>query len=164
MPQCAASTLDMLERSRASLLEACRAHDVPERYLHAQLGALRAGAALLAARSGAVPAAAGRRQRGGGRPQAQTGSHADGIRATSRPGDLWRLVAAVAPEVGEWADFFAVSTARRAPIAQGRATVTTREADDLLRQAETFVDLVAVMLGLPRHAGHGDLLLPTGRA
>lgn len=149
MRECAASTLDMLERSRGSLLAACQAHDVAERYLQAQLGALRAGAALVAARSGPAHRLDGQPQRRG---------------VTGRPGDLWSLLAEVAPELGEWAEFFAHSTARREHIAKGSAMVSTREADDLLRQAETFADLVATMLGLPRHAGHGDLLIPTGRA
>jgi SAV_6107-like HEPN len=148
MHECAASTLDMLERSRGSLLEACQTHDIAERYLQAQLGALRAGAALVAARSG--PA-----HRRRGQPESRG--------ATGRPGDLWSLVAVVAPELGEWADFFAHSTARRERVAQGSAVVSTREADDLLRQAETFAELVASMLGLPRHTGHGDLLIPTVR-
>jgi len=39
-------------------------------------------------------------------------------------------------------------------------TPSTREADDLLRQAETFLDLVRAGLGLPVSRHHGDLLLP----
>ncbi|EWT05988.1 hypothetical protein N864_00490, partial [Intrasporangium chromatireducens Q5-1] len=44
---------DLLERSRETLESACRAVDTTERHRDAYLGALRAGAALVAAR---VPA------------------------------------------------------------------------------------------------------------
>src|SRR6478735_12683165 len=47
----ASTSLDLLDRSRASLLQACRTGDAGERYVEAHLGALRAAAALLAARS-----------------------------------------------------------------------------------------------------------------
>ena len=38
----AAASLDLLDRSRHSLLEACQTQEVSQRYLQAQLGALRA--------------------------------------------------------------------------------------------------------------------------
>src|SRR5665648_983704 len=47
----ASTVLDLLDRSRASLLSACHADSVAERYVEAHLAALRAAAALLAARS-----------------------------------------------------------------------------------------------------------------
>ncbi|XVX18821.1 SAV_6107 family HEPN domain-containing protein [Actinomycetota bacterium] len=130
------AALDLIERSEESLAEASRAQHSAERYLHAQLGALRAAAALVAARS-------------------DLGLAQDG------PQSLWSLVPALAPELVEWADFFAWSTARRDRISQGRIRVTPREADDLLRQAETFVDLVAATLGMPHRSGRADLLAPT---
>jgi SAV_6107-like HEPN len=132
--QTAASTLDLLERSRHSLLEACHSREVSQRYLQAQLAALRAAAALVAARSG---------------PSGQPG-----------PRSLWDLVSSVAPELTEWAGFFAVSTRRRAHIEGGQRVVSARDADDLIRQAETFVDLVCRTLGLPAPP-HGDQLFPT---
>jgi hypothetical protein len=182
MPECAVSTfdistldisaLDLLERSRESLRQAGQAHDVVERYLHAQLGALRAGAALVAARSGSARGSSRQRFQPGGRTgdevgddaSDEAGGGAEAHRPSSGPADLWGLLAAVAPEMGEWADFFALSTARRIHIVQGHTKISTREADDLLRQAETFVDLVAGRLGMPPHSGHRDLLIPTVRA
>ncbi|WP_203566903.1 SAV_6107 family HEPN domain-containing protein [Aestuariimicrobium ganziense] len=52
--------------------------------------------------------------------------------------DPWVLVARYAPELGEWASFFAATSVRRRLIGQGRAHATTREADDLVRDAERF--------------------------
>ena len=65
----ASTSLDLLDRSRGSLLQACRTGDAGERYVEAHLGALRAAAALLAARSipsGAGPSGAGRSSGSGG--------------------------------------------------------------------------------------------------
>ena len=53
----ASTSLDLLDRSRGSLLQACRTGDAGERYVEAHLGALRAAAALLAGRS--IPSGAG---------------------------------------------------------------------------------------------------------
>jgi hypothetical protein len=55
----------------------------------------------------------------------------------------------VAPELAEWASFFAASATRRAALEAGRTSVVTaREADDLLRDAERFGDVVAELLGV----------------
>ena len=129
----AASTLELVERARADLLEACHSRDVAERYRQSRLGAMRAAAALVSARS--------------------RGARVSG------PQSLWDLVPAAAPELTEWAEFFAVATAH--PGHSGRAAVTAREADDLLRQAETFIGLVCRSLGLPVTPAHHDVLVPT---
>ncbi|GAB3584737.1 SAV_6107 family HEPN domain-containing protein [Calidifontibacter terrae] len=119
----AGGVLDLVDRSRACLLEACHQSDLIERYRTAQLGAVRAAAAVLAARS--------------------TRS------ARSRPRPVWEVLAVVCPELGEWALFFA-DTARRVQLHdRGSAFPTTRDADDLIRQAETFLGLVLRVLGLP---------------
>ena len=79
----ASTSLDLLDRSRASLLQACRTGDAGERYVEAHLGALRAAAALLAARSipsGAGPSGAGRSGGAGG-----AGRPVPGHRAQGRP-------------------------------------------------------------------------------
>ena len=140
----AGAALELVERARADLLEACHARGVAERYLQSQLGAMRAAAALVSARAG------GERQSG--------------------PQSLWDLLPTVAPELTEWAEFFAVTTARTLrPGSPDRTTmagapVSAREADDLLRQAETFVELVCRSLGLPAGPPHGDVLVPTAWA
>jgi hypothetical protein len=95
------------------------------RYACAHLAALRAASAVLAARARPGP-------------------------GRSRPVSVWSLLATVAPELGEWAGFFAAGTRKRAAAAAGVAhAVTVREADDLLRDARTFLDLVEELLGPP---------------
>ena len=138
----AASALELVERSRADLLQACHSRGIAQRYQHSQLAAMRAAAALVSAR--AVP----------------TGQ--------ARPRSLWDLLPSVAPELTEWAGFFAAVTSRHPSLAGSVPAVpgqiTAREADDLLRQAETFVELVCRALGLPMTPVHGDVLVPTGWA
>ncbi len=136
----AAGVLDLLDRSRVSLLQAYAAQGVAERYLAAQLAALRAAAALLAAPSHARP------------------PHR---RPASGPRNIWELTAVAHPDLAEWAGYFAHSTRHRADVEQGRRRVASREADDLLRSAEAFLDLVASRLGLPsRPADAPELLIP----
>lgn len=130
------TTLDLLDRARASLLAACRAGTVSERYVQAHLAALRAAAALLAARS---------------RPTAR-----------SRPRSVWEVLPSVAPDLGEWAVFFAASARRRAAVERGSALVGTREADDLLRASETFFELVRSALGLAPCRPLPTALTPAG--
>ncbi len=133
----AAIALDLLDRAQETLLEACRTTVAASRYLQAQLAALRAAAAMVAARS---------------LPDSQAG-----------PRSLWDLLPVVAPELTEWAEFFAVPTGQRTGIERGQVRVSARAADDLLRQAETFVALVARALGLPSGASRADLLFPLAR-
>ena len=134
----ASTSLDLLDRSRASLLQACRTGDAGERYVEAHLGALRAAAALLAARS--LPT-------GSGSPG--TGRAIRASTTRSRPRSVWELLPRVAPELTEWAAFFAASARRRAAIERG-GRITARESDDLLRQAENLLEIVQDLLGLPR--------------
>ena len=133
----ATTALDLLDRARASLLEACRARSVGERYVAAHLAALRTAAALLAARS--KPA------------------------RRSRPRSVWEVLPDVAPELTEWAVFFAASAQRRAAVERDALVVGTREADDLLRQAEIFLGLVQAALGLPLSCPLPELVAPAGR-
>jgi hypothetical protein len=114
----------LLERSRAGLLQACAARSCGERYVAAHLAALRAGAAVLAVRG----------------------------RATTRSGprSVWDILPRVAPELTEWSAFFAATAPRRAAVEAGRGEViTARDADDLLRDAESFHHVVEASLGLP---------------
>ncbi len=129
--QLAAPTLRLLAAARAALREAARAESPAERFATAHLAALRAAAAVLAARA---------------RPS-------DG--RVRRPTSAWVLLTSVAPELGEWAAYFAAGADKRAAALAGlRTAVTAREADDLARDAHTFLALVETTLGL----------LPTERA
>ncbi|MFJ9314666.1 SAV_6107 family HEPN domain-containing protein [Pimelobacter simplex] len=135
-----ATTHNYLLRAAESLSEAVAARDVPTRYACAHVAALRAAAALLAAR--ARPAAAPRRR---------------------SQKNAWVLLAEVAPELGEWATFFAAGAAKRAAAEAGSTrAVTEREADDLVRDADRFLALVEHSLGLTPHLLLGERL--AGRA
>jgi hypothetical protein len=124
-----ATTHSYLLRAAESLAEAIGAPDVPSRYAFAHVSALRATAALLAAR--ARPVAPKRR------PQR----------------NAWVLLAEVAPELGEWATFFAAGAGKRAAAEAGSTrAVTAREADDLVRDADRFLAVVEASLGLVPHA------------
>jgi hypothetical protein len=118
----------LLRLSRRGLLEAATAGTAAERYAAAHLSALRAAAAVLACH--ARPASRGSRR--------------------SRPTSAWVLLAVIVPELGEWAAFFAAGAGKRAAAEAGLPhAVTTREADDLLRDAEQFLLVVEGLLQLP---------------
>lgn len=121
-PPIGPAVFDLLGRSHLTLESACRTSDVAERYRDAHLGALRAAAALVAARSVPSP--------------------------RSRPRSVWQVLPRIAPELGEWAAFFAACSTRRSAIDRGEP-VSVREADDLLRQAEMFLEIVQDTLGVP---------------
>ena len=124
-----AATHSYLERSAESLREAITCTDVPQRYALAHVAALRATAALLAARAQPMPVHR-RRQK-----------------------NAWVLLAEVAPELEEWATFFSAGAAKRAAAEAGsRRAVTEREADDLVRDADRFLAVVETSLGLSGHA------------
>jgi hypothetical protein len=119
------SPTELLTIARMGLAEARQTAADGLRYATAHLAALRAAAAVLAARARPEPS---RRNR-----------------LTS----VWALLTAVSPELAEWASFFAAGASKRAAAEAGiPRAVTTREADDLVRAAEQFVDVVAVSLGL----------------
>ncbi|MFQ6170592.1 SAV_6107 family HEPN domain-containing protein [Oryzobacter sp. R7] len=135
----ASTTLDLLDRSREALAAACSAPAAATRHADASLAALRAGAALVAA---------------GPTTGSTTGPGRRGPRLPGEgPHDLWSLVVGVAPELVEWAQRFAAATERQALVESGTLRVGAREADDLLRDAETFLDLAARRLGVPSASG-----------
>jgi hypothetical protein len=122
------AAVELLERSRAGLFAAAMSGQAGERYVKAHLSALRAAAAVLATRS---------------RPSGRA----------SGPRSVWEVLPRVAPELTEWAAFFAAGADRRAAVEAGRVEVfPVREADDQLRAAETFVQLVEAGLGLDQHS------------
>jgi hypothetical protein len=115
---------DELALARAALVAAEFADAPAERYLQAQLAALRVAATILAARAHAV--------------------------AGGRLRNVWQVVGEVAPEFAEWAGYFAAIQMKRQAVAAGAAAlVTPREADDLVRDAQAFHDAVARRLARP---------------
>lgn len=124
-----ASALRLALAARRALGEAEQAGDSGERYAAAHLSALRAAAAVLAAQ--ARPESGRSLRRG-------------------RPTSVWTLLVRIAPELSEWAEFFAAGADKRIAAQAGlRGAATAREADDLVRDAGQFLDLVAARLGLP---------------
>jgi len=66
--------------------------------------------------------------------------------------NAWVLLAEVAPELEEWARFFAAGAAKRAAAEAGSTrAVSEREADDLVRDADRFLAVVEQSLGLAPH-------------
>lgn len=122
------SAPDLLALARRGLDEAAATTRPTERYCLSHLAALRAAAAVLACR--AAPTATPPRPRRG------------------RPRSAWVLLAEVAPELTEWAGFFAAGAGKRAAAEAGmRGAVSPREADDLLRDTEAFLSVVETTLG-----------------
>jgi len=70
---------------------------------------------------------------------------------------VWLVLPEVAAELAEWAGFFAAGARKRALAEAGVPCVSAREADDLIREAEAFVDRVVTSLGVPCQP-----TLPTG--
>ncbi len=67
-----------------------------------------------------------------------------------RAPSVWVLLATTNPELGEWAQFFADTSAKRAAVDAGiPRAVSGQDADGMLRAAEQFVTLVGMHLGLP---------------
>jgi hypothetical protein len=123
-----AASYELLEVARHGLASSATSATAAERYAAAHLAALRAAAAVLASRA---------------RP--------GGVRRGPR--SVWSVLPQVAPELGEWAAFFAAGAGKRASAEAGLpGVVTTREADDLLRDATAFVALVEATLGLPHQS------------
>jgi len=105
------------------------------RYATAHVAALRAAAAVVAARARPVP---GRR---------------------SKLTSVWDLLGFVAPELREWAAYFAASAGKRAAAEAGiPRVVTPHEADDLVRAAAAFIAVVELALGLQEPGLLDDLV------
>ena len=127
------AALSLLRTARQGLAEAEAETDAGTRYIGAHLAALRAAAAIVAARG--EPGTGARRR---------------------RPRSVWELLPQVEPALAEWAAFFAASAAKRAAAEAGLPrAATAREADDLLRDASTFLMVSERALGL-----EGEPMLP----
>lgn len=123
-PPATADAVRLLSRARAWLAEANRAAAAAERFRLAHLAALRAAAALFAVRS--RPGSAPRRLR-----------------------SAWALLDSVAPELADWSAYFASGAAARAAVEAGAVSaVSQRQADEQLRAANEFLELVERSLGL----------------
>ena len=119
----APSALAFLKAARRELEAGKRDSSAANRYLAAHLAALRAAAAILAAR----PDPRARRK---------------------RPRNVWKALPQVEPAFGAWAArFTAGATKRRAAEAQLPRAVSRREANKLLRDAETFVSCAESAIG-----------------
>ena len=142
-PALPSAAAQLLGQAHRGLAEATGSPDAGWRYATAHLAALRAAAAVLAART---------------QPDADAGRR--------RPRSAWVLITRVAPELGEWAAFFAAGAAKRAAAEAGSTrAVTEREADDLVRDADRFLAVVEQSLGLVPHPPiSGRIAAPRGGA
>ncbi|MEU1418525.1 SAV_6107 family HEPN domain-containing protein [Kitasatospora sp. NPDC005751] len=121
------AALDLLADAHRTLAGARAREDPLERYAAAHLAALRTVAAVLAAR--------GRPEKNARRRQA--------IRSA------WEVLPEIAPELAEWAVYYAAGARRRAAAEAGiRGAASAREADDLIRNSALFLRLVERLLGL----------------
>ncbi|WP_406509004.1 SAV_6107 family HEPN domain-containing protein [Streptomyces sp. NBC_00212] len=121
------AALDLLAQARGGLDEAAVLDAPNERYATAHLAALRTAAAVLAAR---------------GRPETNP-------RRRRRIRSAWEVLPEIAPELTEWSALFASGADRRARAEAGiQGAATTRDADDLLRDAAMFLRLVERLLVL----------------
>jgi hypothetical protein len=122
----APSALALLESARDGLAAGQFETSAASRYVAAHLAALRAAAAIVAARP--EPGTTGRRR---------------------RPRSVWELLTRAEPALSEWAAFFAAGAAKRAAAEAGLSrAVSLLEADDLIRDAGTFVTLAEDVLGI----------------
>jgi hypothetical protein len=120
------TVLNLLETARRGLAEASAEADPGTRYICAHLAALRAAAAIVAARG--EPGAGARRR---------------------RPRSVWELLPQVEPALTEWAAFFAASAAKRAAAEAGLPRAATAcEAEDLLKDVTTFLTVAERALGV----------------
>ena len=120
------TVLKLLGSARRGLAEAEAGGDPGTRYICAHLAALRAAAAIVAARG--EPGTGTRRR---------------------RPRSVWELLPQVEQALAEWAAYFAASAAKRAAAEAGLPrAATAREAEDLLRDAGTFLSVAERALGV----------------
>ncbi|WP_338752032.1 SAV_6107 family HEPN domain-containing protein [Janibacter alittae] len=147
----------LLSCAAESLASAHWARTAHGRIAGTRLAVLRAAAAVLAVRGRprtADPAeSSGPTRRVDGRPEPRS----------TGPLDVWCLLPRVAPELTEWAQFFGAVLPGET---RSGASMSVREVDDLLRQGEEFVQLVAGLLGLPPVPVTGELTsltVPGGR-
>ena len=124
------SARDQFEQAVHELAEAATSTHLYDQYCGAHMSALHAAAAVVTSRT--VPAPPGRR----------------------RPRSVWDLLYRAAPDLADWAAYFASGATRRAAAEAGLPNaVTPQEAADLVREAEVFLGVVAGVLGVPYQYG-----------
>src|SRR6201986_4837279 len=123
-PGVAPTVLSMLQSARRGLAGAAEESAPGARYVTAPLAALRAAAAVVAAR-------------GEPRPRGR------------KPYSVWELLPQVEPALAEWAAYFAAGAGKRA-AAEARLprARSGREAGGLVRDEETFLSLAETALGV----------------
>ena len=110
-----ARAVELLRRADAELVAARLSSEAWELFTHAHLAALRAGAAVVAARTA-----------GPGRKALRT---------------VWDLLDAVAPELAAWSAYFAGAASLRSAVDAGRfEELSPGRAEQALFWAEDFVD------------------------
>lgn len=120
---------ELLRRADAELVAARLSSEAWELFSHAHLAALRAGAAVVAARSA-----------GPGRKALRT---------------VWDLLDTVAPELAAWSTYFADAAPLRSAVDAGRFDeLSPGRAEQALFWAEDFVD--AARAAVHGDALHGD--------
>lgn len=129
LPRCerpaAPSARVLLRSARRSLAATERETSAGGRYVGAYRAAARAAAAVVTARGG-VPAY-GRESR-----------------------SVWELLPQVEPILADWAAFFAGGAGKRAAAEAGLShAVSPRDANELLRDAETFVAIAESAVAIP---------------
>lgn len=125
------TALALLESARQGLTSDSRHASTADMWAAARLAALRAAAAVVAARTD--------QERPGGR---------------RAPQSVWKQLPRAEPALSGWANYFATAGPRQASGRHWRRTASRREANKLLRNAETFVSLAEGTLGVaaPEHA------------
>lgn len=121
------AALELLAQAHRTLESARGLEDPLERYATAHLAALRTSAAVLAVR---------------GRPE-KSPRRRRAIRSA------WEVLPEVAPELAEWAVYFAAGARRRAAAEAGiQGAASLRDADDLIRNTALFLRIVERLLSL----------------
>lgn len=131
LPRTEPPHVELIEGAQRALSRAAMATTPHERYAAAHLAALRAAAAVIAV----VAPVTGRRS-------------GDRDRSHHRVRSAWVVLREVCPPMAEWADFFAAGARTRAAAEAGIPCVSHRAADDLVRDAETFLARVCDVLEL----------------
>ena len=116
-PPVSPAAVSLLTQAQRGLAEAVGETDPVHRFISSYLSALRAAAAVLSAK---------------GRPH----------RGRARPASVWVLLEAEAPELGEWATYFAANSATQAAAQAGNTRKVTEElADELVQRTRQFLEL-----------------------